>query len=210
MENLRKDCKLIEVVREGDPEEITLVFFDEEVDCIREVYWKLGVWNDEKREMVKDKEKAAKVAEWSKEYFDLELDELDKAIGVTKDVYVYDRFNSLWEANIINKFTLDNVGEMFSTTISEVTVDDVAIKVAFEYDGKKYEKGYKVAQWNDTLNRFVKNPILRTKSFEKFEKLFGVNPNDADSIIGKEIMVEVKVAFGKFAYADIKKPAWNK
>ena len=84
MKNLRKDCKLIEVVREGEPEEITLVFFDEEVDCIREVYWKLGVWNDEKREMVKDKEKAAKVAEWSKEYFDLELDELDKAIGVTK------------------------------------------------------------------------------------------------------------------------------
>ena len=210
MENLRKDCQLIEVVKEGDPEEITLVFFDEEVDCIREVHWKLGVWDEDKREMVKSKEKAAKVAEWAEEYFGLKISDLEKAIGEKRDIYVYERFNSLWEVQIVNKFTLDNVGEMFSTTIKDVVVDDVAIKVAFDYEGKTYDKSYKIAQWNDTLNRFVKNPILRTKSFEKFEKLFGVNPNDADSIIGKEIMVEVKVAFGKFAYADIKKPSWNK
>ena len=55
---------------------------------------------------------------------------------------------------------------------------------------------------------FVVEPILKTKKYEQFEKKFGVSVADKDKIIGKEIMVEVQIAFNKFPYCEIKNPMW--
>lgn len=64
------------------------------------------------------------------------------------------------------------------------------------------------ADYMEDLKQWFTNPQKKVKQFKKFENKFGVSVENSDEIIGKEIMVEVKVAFGKFPYGDIKKPNW--
>ena len=65
------------------------------------------------------------------------------------------------------------------------------------------------AKYVENLKKWFEDPIRKEKQFEKFKNKFGVPVEDADQILEKEIMVEVKKAFGKFTYGDIKKPSWK-
>ena len=49
------------------------------------------------------------------------------------------------------------------------------------------------------------NPNERAKKLTRFKDTFGVPFEQKDTLVGKPIMVEVKIAFGKFPYGEIKK-----
>ncbi|EEO1861281.1 hypothetical protein G5827_002957, partial [Listeria monocytogenes] len=110
-----EQLELVEVViKEG---KATLQFIDMERGELREVIFNKNVFDKEKNEFVLDEEKAVKVEEWCQEYFQLTFDELAKAIGEKRDVYAYDKFNSLWESEQIAKFDKDMVGQIISSTV---------------------------------------------------------------------------------------------
>ena len=46
--------------------------------------------------------------------------------------------------------------------------------------------------------------MKKEKELAKFEEKFGVPIDEKDSLIGQKLIVEVKSAFGKFFYGDIK------
>lgn len=205
--DLRKDVELIEVAYEDDGQKVVLTHLDVENGEVLEVNFNKKSWNGEK--FVDDPEKAAKVDEWCKEYFDLPFDKLTKAIGRKMDVYVYDKFNSYWESQVISKFEVSDLGKIIQTKISEIVDDGIAIKIRFETDGKTYESRMNYSKYVENLKKWFTDPQKKEIQYQKFEEKFGVPVSDAAKIIGKDIMVEVKVAFKKFAYAEIKKPAWK-
>lgn len=206
VDNLRENLELVEVVYENNDKKAVLKFLDVEngelleVNFNKQVYVN-GDWAD-------DKEKAEKVDQWCKEYFDRDFSDLSERVGDSFNVYVYENFNSMWESQVVNKFETSQKGEIMTTEIGEVEDTGTAIAIRYEIDNKLYETKYTYGEYREELKQWFTNPQKKKKQFERFEKMFGVTYEDRESIIGKEIMIEVKVAFGKYPYAEIKKPKW--
>ena len=200
---LREQLLLVEVVYTEDRKKVTLNFLDEERGELRPVNFNKQIYDNGK--YVDNEEKAEKVAKWCEEILNTTFDDLSTKVGSRYDVYAYDRFNSLFEVATVEKFTEDMVGEMISTEIAEIVVDNVGIKIRYDYEGKRYESKMMYATYIESMKQFVPNPIEKVKKFEKFEEKFGVSVDKAQTLIGHPIIVEVKKAFGKNYWGDIKK-----
>lgn len=200
---LLKNLELVNVEYENEGQKAILTFLDEERGEVRTVNFNKQVYADGK--YINDQAKEQKVESWCAEYFDTSFDKLQKAIGTRHDIYAYDNFNSLFEVEIVEKFTSDQVGEFFQTEISEIVVDSNAIRIRFPYDGGTYESKMTYAVYMEDMKRWFVDPLKKKKVFDKFAEKFHCTVENNQELIGKQINVEVKSAFGKFPYADIKK-----
>ena len=203
LKELSKDLELVEV--EYKDQKATMTFLDSDKGLIREVNFNKQSWDNQKGGYVDDPDKAEKVEKWCKDIFGLTFDTLTNAIGKTKDVYVYDNFNSLFEVSQVDKFDMDMVGEIISTEIDSIEDTGTKISIKYEYDGKLYESKINYGKYVDSLKKWLVDPNNKEKAMEKFEKNYGVPFERKDEVIGKPIMVEVKKAFGKFTYGEVKK-----
>lgn len=208
MLDLRKDLELAEVVYSGDKKKATMVFLDRDLGEALEVNFNKQEYKD--GNWIDNEEKTEQVDKWCKEYFDLKFEDLTKAIGRKMDVYKYEKFNSLWEVNYVEKFKVEDEGKIIQTKISEIVDDGRAIRIRFEYNGSTYESKMGYAKYYEATKEWFVDPQKKDAQYNKFKEKFGVPVAKADSIVGKDIMCEVKVAFKKFAYVEIKKPVdWN-
>lgn len=206
MLDLRKDLELAEVVYSGDKKKATMVFLDRDKGEALEVNFNKQEYKD--GNWIDNEEKAEQVDEWCKKYFDLKFEDLTKAIGRKMNVYKYEKFNSLWEVKYVSKFKVEDEGKIIQTKISEIVDDGTAIRIRFEYNGETYESKMTYAKYYEATKEWFTDPQKKDAQYNKFKEKFGVPVAKADTIIGKDIMCEVKVAFKKFAYVDIKKPEW--
>lgn len=206
MTNLREQLELIEVTYQNENKKVVLTFLDEEMGEVLEVNFNKQRYDN--GEYVDDTEKAAQVGKWCEEYFETEFNKLSDCVGVKKDVYKYDTFNSLWESKQIQKFKVEDKGKIFSTTIKNITDDGRGIHITFDYKDEEHESKMMYADYIESRKEWFVNPQKKNQKYKKFKELFGVDLDQKEEIIGKEIMVEIKVAFNKFAYAEIKKPEW--
>lgn len=205
----REQLELVEVTYKNDGKKAVLGFIDADNGFLLEVNFNKQSFDESKNEYIDDEEKAEKVEEWSQEYFGTSFDKLTNCIGEKRDVYAYDSFNSLWESDFPQKFNLDDQGKLFQTTIKDIKDDGIKIRIMFEdQEGVLRESKMTYADYVESMKKWFVNPQKQNKQYKKFESKFGVSVAEAETIIGKEIMVEVKVAFKKHAYAEIKKPNW--
>lgn len=206
---LREQCQLIEVSYNETKKKATLTFLDESAGEILEVNFNKQSY--ENGEFVDDEEKAAKVEGWCKEYFDTTFDNLNSVVGTVKDVYNYDTFNSLWESEYANKFEKDQKGKILICTITSIEDNGNIIVINYTEDatGTLYKSNMSYSKYDEVRKTWFVNPVKKKSTYEKFEEKFGVPVSKGDEIVGKSIMVEVKVAFGTHYYGDIKKPSWS-
>lgn len=209
MTNLRKDLELIEVVYQDEGKKAILTFLDEENGEVLEVNFNKQSYDTVSNSFKDDPEKSEKVEEWSKEYFETTFDKLGDCVGVKKDVYHYEKFNALWESKVTEKFDIADAGSIFTTKIERIEDDGKGIRIYFEHEGKEFESKMMYSDWVDARKAWFVNPQKKDRQYAKFEKKFGIPVEDKDKIAGKEIMVEIKTAFGK-PYGEIKKPNWSK
>ena len=202
MDNIKKDLELVGVVYENNKKKVTLTFLDREEEEIREVIFNKQSYNN--GEFIDDPQKEEKVNQWCQEYFELEFEKLEDAIGRKKDIYTYERFNSLFEVDIIEKFDADCLGLIFETTIDSIEDTGIGIYINFKYEGKQYRSKMMYSRYFPEDNKWYVNPIQKKRNYLRFEEKFQVPIEKKDSLIGKEIIVEVKKAFGTHMYAEIK------
>lgn len=200
---LRKDLTLVSVEYENNGKKAVLTFLDKERKQVRSVNFNKQVYRDGK--FVDDPEKAAKVEEWCGEFFWSSFDDLSDCIGQTKDVYCYERFNSLWQVEQIEKFTADMVGQIFQTEVKEITVDDYFIRIRYDIEGKTYESKMTFGTYFKETKEWYQDPVKKEQKYKQFEEKFHVPVERKDELIGHPLMVEVKSAFGSNYYGDIKK-----
>lgn len=199
---LLENLELVDVTFED--KKAVLVFLHEERGEIREVNFNKQSFDNDANKFVDDPEKAAKVEAWCQEYFGLTFDRLAEAIGERRDIYAYDRFNSLFEVKMVAKFEKDMVGQIMEVEVTEVEDDGIKISIQFEYDGDTYESKMTYADYLEVKKQWFVNPQKQKKQYEKFEDKFGISIENKSELVGQKVMVEVKLAFGKFVYADIK------
>jgi len=204
MELLEK-LELVDVSYEDNNQKAVLTFLDESKGEIREVNFNRQKYDEASKKYVPDDEKAAQVDEWCEEYFQCKFEELAQNIGDRKDVYCYDRFNSLWAVKMISKFEEDMVGQIFEAEVVHAEDDGKKISIQFEYeDGLLYESKMQYAEYLDARKEWFINPQKRKKQYEKFEEKFGLLVGEIEQLIGKTIMIEVKKAMGKYVYNEVK------
>lgn len=201
MSEMRKNLELVAVEYTNENKKATFTFLDKERKEIREVHFNRQGYKDGK--FVDDPEKAEKVDEWCEEFFGTTFDKLSSCIGQKHDVYIYDRFNSLFETTEVTKFTADMVGQIYQTKIKAITVDDIAIRISYDIDGKTYESKMTFAKYMKDMKQWFLDPNKKVTQYQKFEDKFGVPVEKADTIVGHALLVEVKKAFSSF-YGDIK------
>lgn len=207
---LLEQLELVDVQFENSNKKSILVFLDENRGEIREVNFNRQSYNQDSQDFEDDEKKAAKVDEWCAEYFDLPFERLAEAIGVRKDIYCYSNFNSLFEVQMLTKFEEDMVGQIFETTIVKAEDNGRKVSLQFEYEGDLYESKMQYADYLEARNEWFINPVKKKKQYDKFAEKFLIPIEQLAEMVGKTVMVEVKKAYGKFIYSEIKpfkKPA---
>lgn len=197
-----EQLELVDVTFED--KKAVLTFLDEDRGEIREVNFNKQSYDSDANKFVDDEEKAAKVEEWCEEHFNLPFDRLAEAIGERKDIYAYDKFNSLFEVKQIAKFDKSMVGQILQVDITNVEDDGIKISIQFEYEGETYESKMTYADYLEAKKQWFVNPLKKKKQFEKFEDKFGIPVDEKEKLIGETAMIEIKLAFGKFVYVEIK------
>lgn len=206
---LLKGLELVGVEIE-DGKKASMYFLDTEKEEIRTVQFNKQSYDSVKGKFVDDNEKAEKVEKRCNEFFNCTFDNLESAVGVKKDVYVYDTYCSLWEVDQVDKFKEEDINLIDSGKIKEIICDNVGIKIRIEYNGKTYESKMGYSVWLDAQNKFITDPQKKIKQFEKFKDKFGVSIENKDKLIGTQVMFEVKKAMGKYIYIEIKKNSKKK
>ena len=187
----RENLELVNVAFENNGQKAVLTFLDKERAEVRTVNFNRQVYRDN--------------------IFGCEFTELPSCVGKKYTVYEYDDFNSLFEVQIITKFTKDQVGQIYQTAIDEVVLDDYFIKIHYTIDGKTYESKQTFGTYLQDMKSWFVDPLKKEKEFAKFENKYHVKVEDRDKLVGHPIMVEVKPAFGDHYWGDIKKfPARRK
>lgn len=197
-----KNLELVDVVYSNNNNKALLVFLDREQGEIREVIFNRQAYDN--GEFVDDSEKAAKVDEWCEEYFGLKFQYLRDAIGLKKDVYTYENFNSLFEVAITERFTEEEVGEILEGEITDIDDRGIGIIISFTYGGKNYQSKMMYSQYFEEDGKWYTNPIKKKRQYAKFEEKFQIPFEKKEELIGKKIIFEVKKAFGSIIYSDIK------
>lgn len=200
---IRKELELVNVEYESGNKKAVMTFLDRERHQVRVVNFNQQSYNNGK--YVDDPKKAEAVEQWCQNYFQTSFDRLTDCVGQKKDIYCYERFNSLWEVDQIEKFTVDMVGQIYQTEVKEITVDDYFIKIRYEIEGKTYESKMTFGVYNKDLKEWFQDPQKKVMQYQKFEDKYHVPVERKDELIGHPLMVEVKAAFGTNYYGDIKK-----
>lgn len=200
---IRKDLELVEVAYENDNKKAVMTFLDTERKEVRVVNFNRQSYKNGK--YVEDPEKAEKVDEWCQTYFKAPFDKLPSCVGTRHDVYIYPNFNSLWECDMPEKFTADMEGQIYKTEVKEIVVDDYFIKIRYEIESKTYESKMTFGKYMESLKSWFVDPQKKASTYKKFEDKYGVPVEEKDKLIGHDLMVEVKCAFGTNYYGDIKK-----
>lgn len=200
---IRKGLELVNVDYENNGAKAVMTFLDKERKEVRTVNFNTQVFRD--GSFQEDADKKQKVEEWCKEYFGTSFKKLGDCIGQKKDVYIYDRFNSLFPVDIVEKFTSDMAGQIFQTSVKEIILDDYFIKIRYEIEGKTYESKQTFGTYIKDMNSWYVDPQKKDREFDKFKEKYGVSVEDRDQLIGHPLMVEVKTAFGTNLWGDIKR-----
>ena len=194
--------ELIEV--EQTAERTVFTFLDRDRGEVRDITWNTKKYDKDNNKWIASPEQEEKVEEWSQEYFNCSYADLANLVvqEIRRDIYGYDTFNSFWEVNQVNKFSPEDKGQIFSTTVTDVAEEVSGLKIKFMYEDKEYQSNMGWAKFVEGTGWFG-DPVKKEKQKAKFETKFGIPFKDKDQLIGKDIMVEIDAAFGK-PYADIK------
>lgn len=202
--NKIENAKLVEVNYSENGKQATLLLLDSKLGEIHEIRLNKQAYDSNTNKWRDDEAKAQKIEALCVEVLGVEFKDLSKCVGNEYTIYCYEKFCSFKEVNEIAKFTEDMAGFLYSTEISEVVVDDIAIRIHYLIDGKTYETKHTYAKYLESMKQWFVNPQDKAVKFEKFKEKYGVSVEDKDKLIGHPITVEVRKSFSSY-YGDIKK-----
>jgi len=200
---LIKNCEMIkaEIV---NGTRLEMKFYDQTHDVLRTVKFNQQRYDREKGQFVDDPEKAQQCEEWSQKYFGCSFTEVPEQVGVSKDIYVYENFCSLWESEETQrakKFDKPVKG-IIKTKISNIYRDNIGIHVEYKVGDDTYESKYTCAEYVQSLKKWIGDPEREARALKRFKEIFGKEFSEKDSLIGTDIQVQVKKAFNSY-YGEI-------
>lgn len=59
----------------------------------------------------------------------MDFEKLADCVGMSKNIYIYDTFNSLWEIDMVQKFKDEDLKQVDSAVIKQIVLDNIGIKL---------------------------------------------------------------------------------
>ena len=194
-----KNCEMIKAeIVNGN--RLEMKFYDKENDILRTVKFNKQNYDREKGQFVDDPEKAQKCEEWSQKYFGCSFAEVPEQVGVSRDIYVYENFCSLWESEETQRAKKFDgpCKSIIKTKIENIYVDNIGIHVEYRYNGDLYESKYTTAEYIKDLKKWVRDPEREARAYRRFSEIYGKDIAHKDELIGADIQVQVKKAFASY------------
>lgn len=203
MANLIENLELADVVRE-DKNKAILKLIDRDNKLIYEVNLNKLAFDRETNTWKPNKEKAENVEKTCLEYVGYSFDELEKAIGKNFNIYEYDWGYSFYKINTISKFKAEHKGKSFQTVIDDIIVDDViGIHIRYKWKDETYQTNMTYGQFDEVTRQWYLVPLEKKKKYNAFLTKFGVPVEEKEKLIGKNIIINVKSAFGTHFYGEL-------
>ena len=201
---LKEQLEIVDVQFEDNNQRAIFICLDELVGTVHDISWNRQIFNKDTKKFVPDEKKAAEVDKWCEQYFGIPFERLGETIGQKMDVWCYDHFNSFWEVQMISKFDEEMLGQILDVTIVKALDDGKKLSLQFEYEGNLYESKMQYADWLESRQEWFVNPVKKKKQYDKFAEKFQMPVEEIESMVGKNVLVEVKKALGKYIYSEIK------
>ena len=167
---------------------LEMKFYDAKNDLLRTVKFNKQNYDRENGKFVDDPEKAQKCEEWSQKYFGCSFDEVPEQVGVSRDIYVYDNFCSLWETEETQRAKRFDgpVKSLIKTQIENIYLDNVGIHVEYKYNDEIYETKYTTSEYIKDLKKWVRDPDREARAYKRFKDIYGVEFSQKDELAGQE------------------------
>lgn len=159
---------------------------------------------------VKDTEVEKRYHENIENFLSVKESELEKAIGESFDIYCFENRYTFWQPTVYKQFPLTSANKILKGKIHAFQEFDTKGVLIIEHKDDLYKKNFNWSKWMPTLQKSYPSAGLKDNQLKKFKECFNVDWEERDSLIGKEIMFEVKKnnidKDGKFpTYIEIKK-----
>ena len=118
------------------PQQLELVFLDEEARETHSVKWNKRKYNPELNDFEDDPEKIRQVEQWSKDFLGVPVDKIGSVLDKDFTIYSYPTFDSMWE--VASKFDKSMKGQIIQGEIDRVESTPTAIVIWFRYEGELY------------------------------------------------------------------------
>lgn len=195
---LIKDLEIVQV--DSDGKLIRFTTLDEVNEKIYEVKFHTEKYDQDTKKYIPDKATEERVENTLNELFGVGIDNVKDVVGRFHDVYVYDNFNSFYEVEVVEKFTKELKGKVFTAKITEINDDGNRINVFYEYQGKRYRSKF---NYSTFLNKkWYIDEQKQIRAYERFYDTFNIDFKDKDTIIGRIITVKVRDFNGNY-YGEI-------
>lgn len=142
-------------------------------------------WND-------DPEQAEKFEKNIQEYLGVTPQTITEAIGQKFDVWEAEKFCAIWEIKTLEKFPADWVGQILTGEIAEIREYDAKAQIIINFEGKEYGSNINYGSYVAALGKSLVDPQKKKSQMDKFKDKYGVPFSEKDSLVGKDIMFEVK------------------
>jgi hypothetical protein len=170
----------------------TFTFLYAEFGEIREVTWFIGLYDKNTKKWKKDDNQADKYVNNVAEILNSTPAHLQDLIGQSFDVWDGEKFSYLWEPVEISKFDADEAGQIYNATIVAVDEYEAKAVIRVQLGEKMYVSNLNWGKWVQSLNKSLPDPHKKQKQLEKFKKKFHVDFDNRESLIGKNVMIEVE------------------
>lgn len=170
----------------------TFTFLYAEFGEIREVTWFIGLYDKNTKKWKKDDNQADKYVNNVAEILNSTPAHLQDLIGQSFDVWDGEKFSYLWEPVEISKFDADEAGQIYNATIVAVDEYEAKAVIRVQVGEKMYVSNLNWGKWVQSLNKSLPDPHKKSKQLEKFKKKFHVDFDNRESLIGKNVMIEVE------------------
>lgn len=188
-ENLGK-LQIVEI--EDKEDALTLTFFHESAGEVRQVKLKKQRYDEATKKNVPDEEQYERYINNLKELLGVSEDEIETLIGLSFEVWESENYCSLYEPKTLAKFGEEEIGQIYTAEIEEIRVYDAKAQIILGYDGKRYGSNINWGNYVEALKKSLPNPQKKHKQLEKFEKNYHVKFEDRETLIGTDVMIEVK------------------
>lgn len=169
---------------------IELTFLNGE--SIRTVKLNKQSYNSATKKWENSEEQSEKFANNIREYLHVEPENVMEAIGQKFDVWETENFCALWEIKTLAKFPADWAGQILTAEIVDIKEYDAKAVIVLSFEGKEYGSNINYGSYVASMKKSLVDPQKKKSQMEKFEEKFMVPFSERETLIGKDVMIEVK------------------
>lgn len=144
------------------------------------------------KKYVNDPEQEERYAKNIKEYLGVEPEDIAEVLDKEFDVWETENYCALWEPKELKKFDESWIGQILTAEITAVQEFEAKAQIVLQFEGEEYGSNINYGSYIPSLKKSLVDPQKKSNQMKKFKDKFNVEFEDRDTLVGTDVMIEVK------------------